>query len=148
MKSVLLAVFLTMMVGCSEDTVPVKMDSVSMLEIDLPASPHLFIPINVVFTGENNREILRVESDGKVFYMDRLLGTDSEIFEGLRKATSNEFGICLSPTPINSGFYHIEGESHDLWHFAVAGQDAECFKEVHIGAEIYWQRSDLCKKAE
>lgn len=42
----------------------------------------------IAFFGNHSKEVLRVEADGKVFYMGRELGTDPQIYEGLRHALS------------------------------------------------------------
>lgn len=43
-------------------------------------------PASFIIVGEGNgvKPLLRIDPDGSVFYQGRLLGTDKEIYEGLR----------------------------------------------------------------
>ena len=41
-----------------------------------------------IFNPSESQELLRIEASGRVFFQGRELGTDPEIYEGLRRALS------------------------------------------------------------
>lgn len=101
-------------------------------------------PTFIIFTGEFKEEILRIGHDGEIYYKGRLLGTDPEIFEVLQKVINGWPKNCPSKPTVNSGFYHVDGEPHHVWHFAVDGVDVGCFKQVKLEDNVYWQEGQDC----
>ena len=50
-------------------------------------------PTSFVFGGKGSQELLRISQDGTVTYQGRVLGTDKEVWEGLR-AVLNPWRVC------------------------------------------------------
>ena len=50
-------------------------------------------PTYFIFVGEGSQELLRISQDGTVTYQGRVLGTDKEVWEGLR-AVLNPWRVC------------------------------------------------------
>ena len=50
-------------------------------------------PTHFIFAGRGSQELLRIGMDGTVTYQGRVLGTDKEIWDGLR-AVLNPWRVC------------------------------------------------------
>lgn len=69
-----------------------------------------FMTNQIIFQGERGESILRFDKvSGEVFYRDRLLTTDKEIVDGMRKFIRDfrcgECGVVMDAHP-NNGCYH------------------------------------------
>ena len=50
-------------------------------------------PTSFIFAGKGLQELLRISVDGTVTYQGRVLGTDNEVWDGLR-AAFNPWSVC------------------------------------------------------
>ena len=50
-------------------------------------------PTSFVFAGKGSQELLQINQDGTVTYQGRVLGTDKEVWDGLR-AVFNPWRVC------------------------------------------------------
>ena len=50
-------------------------------------------PTSFVFVGKGPQELLRINTEGTVTYQGRVLGTDKEVWDGLR-AVFNPWRVC------------------------------------------------------
>ncbi len=61
--------------------------------ITIDSTPRFSESPSFVFAGKGAQELLRISRDGTVTYQGRVLGTDKEVWDGLR-AVFNPWSVC------------------------------------------------------